>query len=233
MKLSNKTALVTGGTSGIGLAIARRFVAEGARVYVTGRKPADIPGITALRGDVTKLDELDAVFAQIERLDILVANAGTSATSPLADATPAHFDDVFAVNVRGVFFTVQKALPKLSDGGSIVLVASAVHGKGLPGLSAYSASKAAVRSFARTFAAELAPRRIRVTSLSPGAVDTPLLTTGAPDPEQLKRTYETWIPLGRIGRPEELASAALFLASDDSAFATGSDFVIDGGFTQL
>lgn len=245
MKLDSKIALVTGSSSGIGLAIARRFVAEGAHVYITGRKQPELdaaaaalgPRATPVRCDVTDLDDLDRLFARIRadkrQLDIVVANAGMNATASLADASPAHFDAVFGINVRAVYFTVQKALPLLGDGGAVVLLASAVHAKGIPGLSAYSASKAAVRSLARTFAAELAPRRIRVTSLSPGAVDTPLLTAGAPDPAQLKAQYQTWIPLGRIARPDELATAALFLASSDSAFATGSDFVIDGGYTQL
>ena len=156
---------------------------------------------------------------------------------PLAEATAEHFDRVFAVNVRGVFFTVQKALPLLANGGAVVLDGSAMHAKGLPGFGAYSASKAAVRSFARTWAAELKDRNIRVNSLSPGAVDTPLLVGGTgvakEDGDKLRAQYGSWVPLGRIGRAEEIASAALFLASNESSYATGMDLVIDGGFTQL
>jgi NAD(P)-dependent dehydrogenase (short-subunit alcohol dehydrogenase family) len=245
MKLSNKIAVITGGSSGIGLAVARRFVDEGAHVFITGRRQAELDAaaraigrnVTTVRGDATSLDDLDRLFAQIKaergRLDVVVANAGMNAQAVVADASPAHYDAVFDVNVRGVFFTVQKALPLLADGGSIVLVASAMHGKGLAGYSAYSASKAAVRSFARSWAAELAARKIRVNSLSPGAVDTALLTAGAADVDALKAMMATWIPMGRVGRPDELAAAALFLASGESSFATGSDLVVDGGYTQL
>lgn len=241
MKLENKVALVTGATRGIGLAIAQRFIAEGAHVIITGRTQRDLDEAaaklgktaTAVRCDVTNIEDLDRLVSRIDRLDIVVANAGMNGSATVAEASATHFDDVFGVNVRAVFFTVQKALTKLVDGGSIVLVASAMHSKGLPGLSAYSASKAAVRSFARSWAAELAPRGIRVTSLSPGAVDTALLTAGAPDVEALKETYRNWIPLRRIGTPEEIAAAALFLASGESSYATGSDLVIDGGYTQL
>ncbi|RYE87332.1 MAG: glucose 1-dehydrogenase [Myxococcales bacterium] len=246
-KLNGKIALVTGGSSGIGLAIARRFIQEGAHVIITGRSPDALDRArtelgaraTAVRGDATREDDLDALYAAVRsahgRLDILVANAGASEAKTLADATPAHFDALFDLNVRGTFFTVQKALPLLSDGAAIVLVASAVHSKGLPGIGVYSATKAALRSFARTWAAELKDRQIRVNTLSPGAVDTPFLVSGTATREEadgLLALYRSWIPLGRIGRPDEIAAAALFLASEGS-YLTGSDLVADGGFTQL
>ncbi|MFT3765921.1 MAG: glucose 1-dehydrogenase [Minicystis sp.] len=247
-KLNGKVAVVTGGSSGIGLAIARRFVEEGAHVFITGRRREELDraraaigkNVTAVQGDVTVEADLDALYAAVKsahgRLDVLVANAGMNDMKPLAEATPDHFDRLFDVNVRATFFTVQKALPLLSDGASIVLVASAMHSKGLPGYSAYSATKAAVRSFARTWAAELKGRKIRVNSLSPGGVETPLLVgadTTKEDADKLLAMYGSWIPLGRVGQPDELASAALFLASSEGSYLTGSDIVVDGGFTQV
>ncbi|MDF2692596.1 MAG: 3-oxoacyl-[acyl-carrier protein] reductase [Labilithrix sp.] len=247
-KLKGKVAVVTGGSSGIGLAIARRFVEEGAHVVITGRRQEELDkarsllgdDVTAVRGDASSEDDLDALYARIrsmrDRIDIVVANAGMLEARPLATATPDHFDKSFDLNVRGVFFTVQKALPILADGGSVVLVASAMHSKGLPGHGVYSATKAAVRSFARTWAAELKERGIRVNSLSPGGIETPMLVSGTSskdEAEKLVATYGTWIPLGRVGRPEEIASAALFLASSESSYLTGSDLVVDGGFTQV
>ncbi|MBC7976771.1 MAG: glucose 1-dehydrogenase [Myxococcales bacterium] len=246
--LQGKTAVITGGSSGIGLAIATRFVAEGAYVFITGRDQGELDrasarigrNVTAIRSDASDPADLERAFAAIraERgtIDIVVANAGRSEQVSLADATPAHFDKLFGVNVRGVFFTVQKALPLLVDGASIVLVASAVHARGLAGLSVYSATKAAVRSLARSFAAELKDRRIRVNSLSPGAADTQLLTgeqATREQAEELRTLYGSWIPLGRIARTDEIAAAALFLASSESSFSTGTDLVADGGFTQL
>ena len=247
-KLSGKVAVVTGGSSGIGLAIARRFVEEGAQVVITGRRQGELDkaraalgaNVTAVRGDVSEEGDLDVLYAAVRashgRIDILVANAGANELKPLAEATTEHFDRLFGVNVRATFFTVQKALPLLADGASVVLVASAMHGKGLPGYSVYSATKAAVRSFARTWAAELKGRRIRVNSLSPGGVETPLLV-GADatkeEADQLLALYGSWIPLGRVGQPEEIAGAALFLASSDGSYLTGSDVVADGGFTQV
>ncbi|APR77694.1 3-oxoacyl-[acyl-carrier protein] reductase [Minicystis rosea] len=247
-KLNGKVAVVTGGSSGIGLAIARRFVAEGAHVIITGRRAEELDraraaigkNVTAVRGDVSDEADLDALYAAVRashgRIDILVANAGANDMKPLAEATPEHFDRIFDVNVRATFFTVQKALPLLADGASIVLVASALHGKGLPGYSVYSATKAAVRSFARTWAAELKGRKIRVNSLSPGGVETPFLVgadTTREEAEKLLAMYASWIPLGRVGQPDEIASAALFLASSDGSYLTGSDIVADGGFTQV
>jgi NAD(P)-dependent dehydrogenase (short-subunit alcohol dehydrogenase family) len=252
-KLQGKIAVITGGSAGIGLAIAQRFVDEGAFVFVTGRKQADLDEATkqlgdrsrAIRGDAGDLADLDRLYAEVKaakigsgRLDIVVANAGMNGRpAPLADSTPEHYDAVFGLNARGVFFTVQKSLPLLADGGAVVLVSSVMQHKGIPGFSAYSASKAAVRSFARTFAAELKERGIRVNSLSPGAVDTPLLVGGdsvsKEEGDRLKAAYAGWIPMGRIGTPQEIAAAALFLASGESSFATGTDLSVDGGFTQL
>ena len=251
-RLKGKIAVVTGSSSGIGLAIAQRFVAEGAFVFITGRKQAELDKARAqlgdqaraIRGDAGELGDLDRLYAEVKganigsgRVDILVANAGATGAAPLAEATAEHYDGIFGVNARGVFFTVQKALPLLADGASIILVSSVMQHKGVPGLSVYSASKAAVRSLARTFAAELKERGIRVNSLSPGAVDTPFLVGGEAvskeDGDRLRAQYAGWIPLGRIGRADEIASAALFLASSESSYATGTDLAIDGGFTQL
>ena len=251
-KLQGKTAVVTGSSRGIGLAIAARFVAEGAHVFLSGRRQAELdaaaaelgPNVTAVRGDASDLADLERLYAAVKarnggagRVDVVVANAGVNDPSTLESTTPEHFDRLFDLNVRGVFFTVQKALPLLNDGGAIVLVASAMHAKGLPGFSSYSASKAAVRSFARSWAAELKDRGIRVNSLSPGAVDTPLLVGGESvsreEGDKLRAQYGGWIPMGRIGRPEEIAAAALYLASSESSYSTGMDLVVDGGFTQL
>lgn len=240
-KLNGKVAVVTGGSSGIGYAIAKRFVSEGARVFITGRRADALEraareiGAEAVAGDASNEADLDRLLKTVGRFDVLVANAGANGAMPLAEGTAAHFDQLFDANVRSVYLLVAKATPLLNDGGSIVLVASAMHAKGLPGLSVYSATKAAVRSFARSFAADLKERKIRVNSLSPGAVDTPLLVATVPDDQKkaLLDTYSSWIPLGRVGRPEEMASAALFLASSESSYLTGSDIVADGGFTQL
>lgn len=247
-KLNGKIALITGGSSGIGLATARRFLAEGARVIITGRRQEELDralaslgtNATAVQGDVSRDADLDALYAAIRsshgRLDVLVVNAGTTEAMSLAEATPAHFDHLFDLNVRAAFFTVQKSLPLLADGASIVLIASALHGKGLAGQGVYSATKAALRSFARTWAAELKGRQIRVNSLSPGGVETPLLVGAAAskqEADQILATYGAWIPLGRVGQPDEIASAAFFLASSEGSYLTGSDLVVDGGFTQV
>jgi len=247
-KLTGKVALVTGGSTGIGLAIAQEFVAQGAHVFITGRREAELAkaketigrNVTAVQSDVAKLEDLDKLYDVVARekghLDIVVANAGIGELTPTADVTPAHFDKVFDVNVRGAFFTVQKALKLLQDGGSVVVVSSIAQYTGIPGFAVYSATKAAVRSFVRTWAAEFKDRGIRFNSLSPGPIDTPIFTTIIPDPEAAtaaKQGFVSQVPLGRIGRPEEMAKAALFLASDDSSYSTGIDLVADGGLSQV
>ena len=247
-KLDGKIAVITGGSTGIGLATAQKFVAEGAYVFITGRRQAELDAavkrigknVTAVQSDVAKLEDLDKLYETVARekrkIDIVVANAGIGKLVPTADATPDHFDTIFDVNVRGVFFTVQKALGLLNDGGSIVLVASNAQYKGIPGFAVYSATKAALRSFARTWAAEFKDRGIRVNTLSPGPIDTPIFeSVGIPadQVEAIKQSFASQVPLGRIGRPEEMASAALFLASSDSSYTTGSDLVADGGMSQI
>lgn len=247
-KLDGKTAIITGGSSGIGLATAKRFVDEGAYVFIIGRRAAELDkakaaigrNVSIVQGDVADVDDLDKVFAQVkaekDAVDIVVASAGFVEHAPVETASPEHFDKTFDTNVRGLFFTVQKALPLMTRGGSIVLVSSGLHLKGFPAHSAYSASKAAVRSFARTFAAELKDRGIRVNSLSPGAVDTPIIDSQFKTKEEAdgaRTMYGQMTPLGRIGKPEEMAAAALFLASDESSFSTGTDLIADGGITQL
>lgn len=247
-KLDGKVAVITGGSTGIGLATAQKFVAEGAYVFVTGRRQGELDkavkligkNVTAVQSDVAKLEDLDKLYETVARekgkLDIVVTNAGIGKLVPTADATPDHFDTIFDVNVRGVFFTVQKALKLLADGGSIVLVASNAQYKGVPGFAVYSATKAALRSFARTWAAEFKDRGIRVNTLSPGPIDTPIFeSVGVPadQVEAIKQSFASQVPLGRIGRPEEMAKAILFLASDDFSYSTGIDLVADGGMSQL
>lgn len=248
-KLEGKVAVITGGSSGIGLATAKEFVAEGAHVFITGRRATELDkaaneigrDVTPVQGDVAELDDLDRLYEVVGRekgrVDVIFANAAVGGLAPEgASATPEHYDKVFGANTRGVFFTVQKAVDLLSDGASIVLTASNAHYLGVPGFGPYSASKAAVRSFARTWAAEFKDRGIRVNTLSPGLIDTPILHTSGRTPEE-ERAFEqemvTRVPLGRIGRPEEIAKAVLFLASSDSSFITGIDLVADGGMTQL
>jgi len=241
-QLDAKVALVTGGTEGIGLATARRLASEGATVYVTGRRQdkldaavAEIAGdVTGFKGDVADLGSLDRLFALIEerenRLDVIVANAGSGDWLGLADVTEERYDATFDVNVKGMFFTVQKALPLLSQGASVVLVSSIAGIKGSPGMSVYAATKAAIRNFARSWALELAPRGIRVTALCPGPVDTPGMTGVL---KQLARSGDSAqgleVPIGRMGQVDEVAAAALFLATTESSFVTGSDLVVDGG----
>ncbi|AQT81016.1 oxidoreductase [Mycolicibacterium litorale] len=248
-KLEGKVAVITGGSSGIGLATATEFVAQGAHVYITGRRQTELDkaateigrNVTPVQGDVAELDDLDRLYEVVRRekgrVDVIFANAAVGGLAPEgASATPEHYDKVFNANTRGVFFTVQKAVDLLSDGASIVLTASNAHYLGIPGFGPYSASKAAVRSFARTWAAEFKDRGIRVNTLSPGLIDTPILHTSGRTPEE-ERAFEQqmigMVPLGRIGRPEEIAKAVLFLASSDSSFITGIDLVADGGMTQL
>ncbi|MCA8258090.1 SDR family oxidoreductase [Burkholderia sp. AU31624] len=251
-KLDSKIALVTGATSGIGLATAQRFAAEGAHVYLTGRRQAEldaaVKGIqaaggnaTGVRVDSTKLDELDALYAQIKeeqgRLDVLFANAGGGSMLPLGDITEAHYDDTFDRNVKGVLFTVQKALPLLAEGASVILTGSTAGSAGTAAFSVYSASKAAVRAFARSWILDLKDRRVRVNTISPGATRTPgLLDLAGDDAVQrqgLADYLAAQIPMGRLGEPGEIASAALFLASEDASFVNGVELFVDGGQQQI
>ncbi|WP_020656308.1 SDR family NAD(P)-dependent oxidoreductase [Massilia niastensis] len=246
-KLEGKVALVTGGTSGIGLASAQEFAAQGARVFVTGRRQQELDaaveaighGAAGIRGDVAKLDDLDRVYAEIREqaghLDILFANAGGGDMKPLGEIDEEHFDRIFGSNVRGLVFTVQKALPLLREDSSVILTGSTVQDTGTASFSIYSASKAAVRNLARSWALDLAPRRIRVNVLSPGPVLTPGLTGLAPagQEEGLLAYLATQVPIGRLGKPEEIAKVAAFLASSDSSFMNGSAVYADGGAAQV
>ena len=248
-KLAGKIAVVTGGSSGIGLATAKRFVEEGAHVVITGRREKELKeaaafiksNVTTVVGDVSRLEDLDRLYAIVKEkhghIDILFANAGAGTIAPLEVATEAHFDQTFDVNVKGVFFTVQKALPLFKDGGSIILTSSVSNLLGLPGFSAYAASKAAVRNLARAWTLELKDRRIRVNSMSPGPIDTPALeTTTGLTAEQAKEAvaqFTAQIPMGRRGLPQETAAAVVFLASDESSYITGIDLAVDGGMAQV
>jgi NAD(P)-dependent dehydrogenase (short-subunit alcohol dehydrogenase family) len=247
-KLEGKVAVITGGNSGIGLATARRFVAEGAHVFITGRRQAELDeavtqigrNITGVQGDVSHLTDLDRLFATVKqrhgRLDVLFANAGVPAVAPLGEITEEQFDKVFNLNVKGLLFTVQKALPLLADGGSIILNASIVASKGLESISVYSASKAAVRSFARCWTTDLKHRRIRVNVLSPGYTETPIFNKAGLTQErvdELKVSFAAAVPMGRMGRPDEVAKAAVFLASDDSSYVAGVELFVDGGVAQV
>jgi NAD(P)-dependent dehydrogenase (short-subunit alcohol dehydrogenase family) len=247
-KLEGKVALVTGGNSGIGLATAKRFVAEGAYVFITGRRPAELDAaekeigsdVTGVQGDVAKLADLDRLFAQIKRekgkLDIVFANAGVAELAPLEGISEEQFDRIFDINVKGLLFTVQKALPLIPAGGSIILNASIVASKGNLASSVYSASKAAVRSFARTWTMDLKERKIRVNALSPGPINTPAydrIAKSGPAGKQMLDTIVSRVPMGRFGVPDEIAKAAVFLASDDSSFVTGTELFVDGGAAQI
>jgi NAD(P)-dependent dehydrogenase (short-subunit alcohol dehydrogenase family) len=247
-KLEGKIALVTGGNSGIGLATAKQFVNEGAFVFITGRRDTELAAavreigsnVTGIQGDVSNLGDLDRLFAQIQRekgrLDIVFANAGAAKYAPLGTITEELYDSIFDTNVKGLVFTVQKALPLLPDGASIILNASVVASKGLSSNSVYSATKAAVRSFARTWTSDLKDRRIRVNAVSPGSIDTPglseLLASSDTGAQRLKMISST-VPLGRLGRPDEIAKAVVFLASDDSSYVAGTELFVDGGFAQV
>jgi NAD(P)-dependent dehydrogenase (short-subunit alcohol dehydrogenase family) len=248
LKLSDKIALVTGGTSGIGLATAQRFVAEGAHVFITGRRQAELDAavkaigrnVTGVLGDVSKTADLDRLYAAIKeqkgRLDVLFANAGGGSLLPLGQITEEHFDKIFGTNVRGLLFTVQKALPLMPKGASIVLNASITSIKGTPAFSVYSATKAAVRSFARSWAVDLKDAGIRVNAVSPGVVPTPAYDLLGLTAEQVKGFIEGQaqnIPLGRVGTPDEIAKAVVFLASDDSSFVHGAELFVDGGMAQI
>lgn len=247
-KLNGKVAVITGGSSGIGLATARLFVQEGAYVYITGRRQAELDkakaeigkNVTAVQGDVAKLSDLDHLYATVKSekgaVDIVIANAAIVEMVTTKDVTPEHYDRTFNINARGAFFTVQKALPLLRNGGSIVLVSSVASVKGIPFYATYSATKAAMRSFVRSWAADFKDRGIRVNTLSPGPIDTPIMDSQVKTKEEadaLKKQFIHMIPVGRLGRSEEMASAALFLASDDSSFITGIDLPADGGLTQV
>ena len=247
-KLEGKIALITGGNSGIGLATAKQFVNEGAYVFITGRREAELAAAkkqigknaTAIQGDVSNLADLDRLFAQIKKekgkIDIVFANAGIARYAPLGTITEDFFNSIFDINVKGVLFTVQKSLSLLRDGGSIILNASIVASKGLSSNSVYSATKAAVRSFARTWTTDLKNRRIRVNAISPGPIDTPGLSellASSETGEQRKKMISTTVPLGRFGRPEEIAKAVVFLASDDASYITGIELFVDGGFAQI
>lgn len=248
-KLAGKIAVITGGSSGIGLATAKQFVAEGAYVFLMGRRQSELEDaakqigadVTTVQGDVAKLDDIDRMYGVVReqkgRLDIVFANAGTGEFAALNEITEEHFDKQFAVNVKGVLFTVQKALALLRDGGSIVLNASITGTKGSPAFSVYSATKAAVRSFARTWCVDLKDRQIRVNAISPGVVPTPgynnsLGMTQQQVNEFLHASLNN-IPLGRPGTTEEIAKAVLFLASDDSSYVNGIELFVDGGLAQI
>lgn len=247
-KLEGKIGLVTGGTSGIGFATARRFVEEGAYVFITGRRESELRtavkeigrNVTGVQGDVSKVDDLDRLFAQIKRekgtLDVVFANAGIAKYARLGTITEEFYDSIFDINVKGVVFTVQKALPLLPDGASIVLNSSIVGSKGLPSNSVYSATKAAIRSFARTWTTDLKDRHIRVNAISPGSIDTPGLSdllASSETGEERKRMIEKLTPLGRLGTPDEIASTVVFLASGDSSYISGIELFVDGGFAQV
>jgi NAD(P)-dependent dehydrogenase (short-subunit alcohol dehydrogenase family) len=247
-RLEGKVGLITGGNSGIGLATAKQFVKEGAYVFITGRRDPELSGavkdigrsVTGVQGDVSNLGDLDRLVAQIKRekgrLDVVFANAGVAQYAPFGKITEEHFDSIFDINVKGLLFTVQKALPLMPDGASIILNASIVASKGLTANSVYSATKAAVRSFARTWTTDLRDRRIRVNAVSPGPIDTPglsdLMASSGVGEQRLKMMANS-VPLGRLGTPDEIAKAVVFLASDDSSYITGTELFVDGGMAQV
>jgi len=247
-RLKGKIALITGGTTGIGLATAKLFQQEGAQVIVTGRSPGALaeaqqelgPGAAVLQSDTSKLSDIDKLMSDLGnkfgRIDILFANAGVAKFAPVDRSDEAFFDEQFQINVKGLYFTVQKALPLIPDGGAILLNASVVDKKGFPGTSVYSATKAAVRSFGRTLAVELVPRRIRVNTISPGPIETPIFGKLGMAVEEAK-AYETNLAqnvgLKRLGRAEEIARAALFLVSEEASFVVGSELFVDGGLAEF
>ena len=241
-KLTGKIAVITGGSSGIGLATAQRFVAEGAYVFITGRRQAELDAavervgrnVRGVQGDVAKLADLDRLYETVRtekgRLDIVFANAGIGELAPLGSITEEHFDKTFNVNVKGTLFTVQKALPLLHDGGSIILTGSIAGVKGFPAFGVYNATKAAIRSFVRSWTSDLKDRHIRANVISPGTIDTPIL---APLPKEAVAQILSTVPMGRMGEPDEISKAAVFLASDDSSYVTGIELFVDGGAAQI
>src|SRR5580692_9339517 len=241
-RLEDKTAVITGGTEGIGLATAKLFVQEGAYVFITGRRQKQLDdavktigsNATGVQGDVAKLPDLDHLYETVGkvkgRIDIIFANAGVGEFVPFGDVSEEHFDKLFNINVKGALFTVQKALPLLNDGGSIILTGSVASAKGTPAFWVYGATKAAIRNFVRAWSIELKDRRIRSNVLSPGPTETPMVDRQPP--ETIARIVST-IPMGRMGSSQEIAKAALFLASDDSSFVTGIELFVDGGRAQI
>jgi NAD(P)-dependent dehydrogenase (short-subunit alcohol dehydrogenase family) len=247
-RFQGKVVVITGGTTGIGLATAREFAREGASVFITGRRQdvldaavKDIPGqVTGIRADASSLEDLDRLYDAVQKrhshIDVVFANAGGGEFAPLGAITEAHFDSTFATNVKGVLFTVQKSLPLLRDGGSIVLTSSTTSISGTPAFSVYSATKAAVRNFARSWMLDLKERRIRVNAISPGLTDTDGLNAlfgGGDQAEAVKKSLTDQIPVGRVGQPAEIARAVLFLASEDASFINGIELFVDGGQTQF
>jgi NAD(P)-dependent dehydrogenase (short-subunit alcohol dehydrogenase family) len=249
-RLEGKVAVITGGSSGIGLATAQRFVEEGAYVFITGRRQGELDAavnqigknVTGVQGDVSNLEDLDRLYATVKekqgRIDILFANAGIGEFAPLGEISEAQFDKTFGVNVKGLLFSVQKALPLFQDGGggSIILNASVASSMGLDTSTVYSATKAAVRSFARTWTVDLKQRKIRVNAISPGPIDTPIFSTAIETEEQIeqfKTSIVSAVPMGRMGNSDEVAKAVLFLASDDSSYVTGIELFVDGGMAQI
>jgi len=247
-KLAGKIAVITGGSAGIGLASARLFADEGAKVIITGREQAALDraaelvghGVETVQGDISKLDDIERLRDHVERrhgrVDILFANAGGGALGPLQDTSEADFDLTVQTNLKGTFFTVQRLLPWITAGGSIILNTSVAGSQGRPGLSVYAATKASLRSFARTWTAELKERGIRVNALAPGHIDTEILLKAGltkPQVETVNEQMRLQIPLARLGTPEDVAKAALFLASDDSNYVTGVELPIDGGWAQI
>ena len=247
-KLEGKVAVITGGNSGIGLATAQGFADEGAHVFITGRRSAELDqavkqighGAVGVQGDVASMADLDRLYATVKeqrgRIDVLFANAGGGEFAALGAITEAHFDHLFNINVKGLLFTVQKALPLFQDRGSIILMASVAGSKAMEAFSVYGATKAAVRSFARSWAVELKSRRIRVNAVSPGPIDTPVVgKLGLSDAQaaDFMAGVVTAVPMGRMGTPDEIAKAVLFLASDDSSYVTGAELFVDGGMAQI
>jgi NAD(P)-dependent dehydrogenase (short-subunit alcohol dehydrogenase family) len=241
-KLEGKVAVITGGSTGIGLATAKRFVAEGAHVFITGRRQSELDAavkeigghVTAVQGDVAKSADLDRLYqtvkAQKGHIDVLFANAGTGEFQPIGSVSEEHFDKIFNTNVKGALFTVQKALPLMKDGGSIMLTGSVASIKGFENFGVYNASKAAIRSFARTWTTDLKSRKIRVNVISPGPIDTPLLSSV---PDEGRAHFASQVPMGRIGESDEIAKVAVFLASDDSSYVAGIELFVDGGMAQV